>query len=330
MKRHLPKHCYRKGRKGYIYFERGDVLVRMPDDPASVEFARVYAQLRSGRIATPAKRNIKRLIESYMQSQNWEVLAKNTRKSYLQSFRYIEEKSGHLDPATFTQPDIYAMRDALKDTPTTANRRVGAFSVLFAHAKKIGWVADNPVTGVEFLKGKRPARTPWPENMIAAFRKAADSLSLLMFEMLLGTGQRIGDVLAMQWAHIEGDGITVRQGKTGARLFIPFTDKLRAAIAIAPRRGLHIITQDNGRPVGYNMAWARIKAVRDEIGGAAWDIHSLRYTAASELAALGLDDDHIMAVTGHSSKEMVKLYAGAAAQKARARKAQSERNRGET
>lgn len=57
MKRHLPKHCYRKGRKGYVYFERGDVLVRMPDDPASVEFARVYAQLRSGRATIPARRD---------------------------------------------------------------------------------------------------------------------------------------------------------------------------------------------------------------------------------------------------------------------------------
>lgn len=330
MKRHLPKHCYRKGRKGLIYFERGDVLVRMPDDPASVEFARVYAQLRSGRSVLPARRTIKMLIASYVESDRWRELAPNTRRSYMQAFRYIEERAGHLDPAAFTTPDIYAMRDALRATPTTANRRIGAFSVLFIHAMRIGWTKHNPAHKVEPLKGVRPARTPWPVNVIAAFRAEAGPLPLLIFELLLGTGQRIGDVLAMQWGHIDGDGIAVRQSKTGASLFIPFTDRLRRILAATPRRGLHIVTQDDGRPVSYQLAWKHVRAVRDRIGGEAWDMHALRHTAASELAAAGLDDAHIMALTGHQSSGMVRLYAGAAAQRARARKAQAERNRGGT
>ena len=49
--------------------------------------------------------------------------------------------------------------------------------------------------------------------------------------------------------------------------------------------------------------------VRKEIGAEEYDIHALRHTTASELAALGLSDDLIMAVTdvnggailGHSS-----------------------------
>lgn len=324
-KRHLPKYTYRKGRKGYIYFIRGSQSVRMPDDPTSPDFAMLYAQLLNNRIVAPAKKSMKGLIAKYMQSPRWENLKPNTQKSYRQSFRYLEEKIGQFDPGAIRRKHVIEMRDALADTPTTANRRVGALSVLMEHAINLDWIETNPAKGVENLKGKREKRQPWPENMIEAFRSAADPETLLLFEMLLGTGQRIGDVLGMQWGHIEDGGITVKQGKTGTRLYIPFTERLSAILANQPRRGLYIVSQANGKPPSYNLAWRWIMDVRKEIGAEAWDIHSLRHTAASELAALGLSDEHIMAITGHASHGMVRLYAGPAAQKARAKEAQKAR-----
>ncbi len=70
--------------------------------------------------------------------------------------------------------------------------------------------------------------------------------------------------------------------------------------------------------------------VRKEIGAEEYDIHALRHTTASELAALGLSDDLIMAVTGHTSRASVVRYAGAARQKARAQVAQDARRGGGT
>ena len=325
IKRHLPKYVYAKGRKGYLYFMRGKMLVRMPDDPTSPEFAMRYAQLLNNRIVAPAKKNMKGLIAKYMQSPRWEKLKPNTKKSYRRSFKYLEEKIGQFDPSTIKRKHVIEMRDALADKPTTANRRVGALSVLMEHAIDLDWIQHNPAKGVSNLEGKRTARQPWPQNMIEAFRSTADPETLLLFEMLLGTGQRIGDVLSMQWGHIEDNGITVKQGKTGARLYIPFTDRLSDILANQPRRSLHIVSQANGKPPSYNLAWRWIMDVRREIGAEAWDIHSLRHTAASELAALGLSDEHIMAITGHASHGMVRLYAGPAAQKARAQEAQKAR-----
>lgn len=328
MKRDLPSYCYRRGRKGYIYYERGGTRVRLPDDPTSAEFYRVYAQLRDNRIFAPAKRNIKMLIASYMQSKRWGELAHNTRKSYMRSLRYFEEKVGHIDPGTIRRHHVIAMRDALAENPTTANRRVATFSVLMEHAIDAGWIDTNHAKGVSGLKSQQEPRTPWPVNMIEAFRAEADETSLLVFELLLGTGQRIGDVLKMQWGQIDGNGIAVKQGKTGAKLFVPFTDRVRLALEATPRRGLTIVTQPNGRPCSYGYAWKLFKAVRDRIGAERWDFHSLRHSAASELAAAGLDDQHIMAITGHSSADMVRLYAGPAAQKTRAIEAQKKRDGG--
>ena len=72
--------------------------------------------------------------------------------------------------------------------------------------------------------------------------------------------------------------------------------------------------------------------LRRIIGAEAYDIHSLRYTATAELARVGLDDDMIMAITGHKTHRMVQLYAGAERQKARARAANiaREQNRDRT
>lgn len=325
VKRDLPKFVYAKGRNGYPYFVRGNVCKRITSEPGTNEFWTEYSRILNGDATGTPSRTIKKLIAHYMQSQKWERLAINTQKSYRQAFRYFEDKIALVDPASIRRRNVIEMRDALSAIPTTANRRVAVLSTLLEHGIDIDWIERNPAKGVESLKGTK-IRYPWPADMIEAFRASAEGEPLLLFEMLIGTGQRIGDVLKMQWGHVEDSGIILKQGKTGAEVWIPFTARLSAAISKAPKRGLYIVTQDNGRQVSYNLAWKWIKTIRENIGADAWDIHSLRHTAASELAALGLDDQHIMAITGHSSSGMVRLYAGKAAQRARAKKAQKDRN----
>lgn len=325
VKRDLPKHVYRKGRKGYVYFVRGNICERIHSEPGTNAFWSEYNAILNGGITRTPRRTIKKLIANYTESHKWQKLAKNTQKSYRQAFRYFEDKIALVDPASIRRRHVIEMRDALSATPTTANRRVSILSTLMEHAIDIDWIERNPAKGIRILPGTR-TRHPWPPELVEAFRANADGMALLLFEMLIGTGQRIGDVLAMQWGHIEDGGIKVRQGKTKAELWIPFTARLSDALADAPRRGLYIITQSDGRPVSYQLAWKWIKVVRDQIGAQEYDIHALRHTAASELAALGLDDDHIMALTGHASAGMVRLYAGKAAQKVRAKAAQERRN----
>lgn len=329
MKRHLPSYVYPKGQRGYLYFcRRGAKPVRMFCQPGTADFAVEYARLMKGTLPTP-NRTIKKLVAHYLASQKWAKLARNTQKSYRRHFTYFEETIGAIDPATIRRVHVLAMRDSLAETPTDASRKIGALSVLMEHAIDIDWIKKangNPATDVKKLKGLRPPREPWPAEKVEAFRAAADARTLLIFELLIGTGQRIGDVLAMEWGHIGPDGISVAQEKTDARMTIPLTRQLSSILATAPRRGAHIVTQDNGRPASYNLAWRDFMAVRDAIGARAWDIHSLRHTAASEIAALpGMTVDHVRSITGHSTDAMARLYAGAAMQKARAKEAQNAR-----
>ena len=323
----LPPYTMRSGKKGYIYYRRDGVTKRLPDDPASAEFAVAYARVRAGGAApAPTRRTMKKLIARYMRSNRWAELAPGTQKNYRQSIKYFEDKIGGIDPASLRRRHVIDMRDSMTDKPTTANRRVGFLSVLLEHAINIDWIDRNPAKGVQGLRSKKPPRLPWPPDLIAAARATADPDTLLLFEMLLGTGQRISDVLAMQWGQVADGGIEVTQGKTGARLFVPFTDRLEALLDATPRRGLHIITLPDGRPMGYNAAWRRMMDLRKAIGADAYDNHALRHAAASEIAAIkGMTAEHVKAITGHSSLEMVRLYSGAAQQKARAKEAQKGR-----
>lgn len=328
MKRGLPAYVYPKGRKGYLYFIRGRVSQRVLSAPGTPEFAAEYARLLKA-VAPPPRRTLAKLIVDYRQSPKWSKLAGNTRKSYARHLDYFAEVAGQIDPATMRRVHVNQMRDALADRPTDANRKIGALSVLFEHGIDIGWLDKNPVKGVRRLAPAGRQRQPWPVEMIAAFRAAADERTLLLFELLIGTGQRVNDVLSLRWSDLAGGGFSLTQGKTGTKLFIPLTARLASILDNTPKRALFIVAQDNGNRVGYNLAWKNFMDVRRQIGAVDYDIHGLRHTAASEIAAIpGMTSEHVKAITGHSETAMVMLYAGPAMQKARAAEAQEARGNG--
>lgn len=323
VKRSLPKYVSQWGK--YLYFRKGKTLHRMPDDPASTAFAREYARLRSGHEGTGGKRTVKALITRYTRDK-LPSKAKNTQIVYRRAFRYLEEKIGTYAVDTIRRSHIIDMQSANADKPATANRRLEAISLLLTYAVHLEWIQINPAIGVARLKSKRPKRQPWPVNLVKAARAAADPDTLLLFELLLGTGQRINDVLAMQWAHLTPDGIAVTQAKTDTQLVIPLTARLASVIDTAPRRGLFIVSLPDGRPMSYQSAWKRLHALREEIGALAYDNHALRYTAAAEIASIpGMTLEHVRAITGHTSDQMARLYSFQSHQKARAQEAQKNR-----
>jgi integrase len=311
-KTQTPKYVYPKGKKGYLYFcRRGAKPVRMHAPLGTPEFAAEYALLMRGRVLTPS-RTIAKLVRLYEASDKWRSHAKNTQRSYARHFRYFVDVMGGIDPASLRRVHINEMRDALADKPTDASRKVAALSVLLEHAIDIGWMKDNPAKGVRLLKGSKPKRRPWPPDLIAKFRAEAPPLPLLIFELCLGTGQRVSDVLGMRWDAIRDGGLPVTQGKTGAELWVPFTPRLQAVLDAAPRLGATIVAQANGRPVSYPMAARDVQRVRESIGAMAFEIAALP----------GMTREHIKALTGHAGDDMADLYAGAAMQRARAQEAQ--------
>lgn len=331
MKRGLPAHVYAKGRKGYLYFVRGGICARIKSRPGTAEFAVEYAKHMRGDMVPPTK-TISKVVEAYRNSPGWAKLSANTRKSYTRHLEYFAEKIGHLNPEKITVLNVNAMRDALADKPTDANRKVACLSSLYSWAQSNGWAKTNPAIHCEKLEATGKTRHPWPQDLIDAARATATGRDLLLFEMLLGTGQRVNDVLSMRWSDMDSDGITIIPAKTKGKkphpIYIPLTSRLRSILASTARKGLFIVAQDNGLRVSYNLAWKNMMDLRRAIGAEAYDIHALRHSAASEIASLpGMTADHVRAITGHSGQAMIRLYAGPAMQKARAKEAQEARNK---
>lgn len=326
MKRDLPAYVYRR-KGGLLYYERrGSKSQRIYSEPGTPEFAIEYAKILNSVSSIPERRSFTELVASYRKSQRFKRLAPRTVKDYEKILSWVLEKLGPLPADKLQRKDVIRARDTNSGTVRFANYIVQVLRVLMEHAIDEGWRDDNPAKGVSLLQSTRAPREAWPAEMLVKFRKAAPDRALLVFELCVGTGQRIGDVLRMRWDDIEGDGINVRQGKTGARLWVPFTPQLRAVLDKTPRLGLTICAWGSaGKVTSYRSAAGLVMDVRKKIGAEAYDLHGLRYTAAAELAAMGCSDELIMAVTGHKTRAMVAKYAGPARQKARAKQVQIER-----
>lgn len=328
MKRHLPPYVYRR-KGGLLYYERrGHKSVRIMAEPGTPAFAVEYAKILNGVQPAPTGKTFKVLVRHYRDSKRYGKLAPRTRADYEKVLAWVEAKLGDKDATKLQRKDVIRARDANADAARFASYIVQVLRILMEHAIDLGWrqANDNPAKGVELLKADTDEREAWPVEKIEAYRAKATGRALLIFELCLGTGQRIGDVLKMRWDDIEDGGIKVRQGKTGARLWIPLTARLREVLDATPRVGLTICAWGkNGKPTSYRGAADLVMVVRKQIGAERYDLHGLRYAAAAELAAMGCDDGTIQAITGHKTVAMVAKYAGPARQKARAKKAQEMR-----
>lgn len=326
----LPYLKRKRGRsRDYWYFERGNERIPLPP-PDAADFLERYAAARRGVTPAPepAGRTFARLIRDYRQSARWARLAPRTRRDYDRVLDWAQKTFGDMDPARMERRHVLRAQSENRDRLRFANYIVQVLSVLFEQAIDMGWITHNPAKGIRLIRNDSDGpHRPWPVDKINAFAAAAEhgSVARTVMELCLGTGQRIGDVLVLRWDAIRDGGVEVRQNKTRARLWIPFTPRLAEYLGNMPRRGLTIVCAPDGRPVTYHTAAAAVMKVRKAVGAEAFTIHGWRYSAAAELAAAGCSDEEIQAITGHKARAMVVKYAGPARQEQRARAAQRRR-----
>ncbi|MBL3587300.1 tyrosine-type recombinase/integrase [Rhodovulum sulfidophilum] len=331
-KRELPKYVYRQ-RNGLYFQRRGWPSQKIGSDFGSPEFWAEYAAILKGEgQAKVLRRNFSALIRSYHQSPRYRNLKPRTALDYDKFTAFIDERFGPLNPANLQRRDVIRLRDENAGKPYFANYAVKVIRILMEHSIDLGWRTDNPAKGVSLLKADADPRLPWPQSLIDAFRAAVPlgARERLLMELCLGTGQRIGDVLEMQWGDIQDGGITVKQNKTGKRLWVPIVPSLQEALDRAPRRSLFMLTNQSGTSRwSYRGASQAIRKIREDIGALDFDIHSWRYNAACELVEAGCTDELVAAVTGQSPK-MVAHYTQQIRQRVRAIEAQARRKKPST
>lgn len=304
------------------WFRRGRMWKKLPGDPGADEAAsKLYWNLRTGGYNPSSARTMKALIASYRLTPEFLALKASTKRAYEIRLRYLEAKNGDVTAARFRREDIIKARNANAATPGAANQLIAVLSGLMEHAIDLGWRTDNPARGVDPLPGG-PGHQPWKEGQLTRFRDATSGPLRTAFELCLGTGQRIGDVLAMRWDDIEDGGINVVQQKTGAILWIPFTSALASYLDTLPRGArTPIVAHSDGRPVPYKTLRGWFLQALETAGCEGCALHGLRKNATIELIEIGCSEDEIMAITGHATSDMIRLYGKGARQRKLAKQA---------
>lgn len=327
----LPPYVYVK-KKIYLYFNKDGNLVKLPNDPASAAFYAKYTECLKGEVIGTAAKTMGNLALEYFASDKFKKLATNTSKDYRSKIGWILERCEHVQVQKIKRTDIIALREARKEQPQTANKTLAVMNVLLEYACDLGWIPFNPGKGVSKLDKQQEQRVPWTDEEIRAFHEIADPRSSLVLELCINTGQRLDDVLSMQWSQVSNDplagyGISVTQQKTGTKVFIPFSKRLQTMM----QRLNNQIDQRGSKYIVVNQKYPEkklekmsvqipMKALRDKIG-VSKTLHDLRHTCAHRLAERGLAAETIMAITGHGSSTMVRHYCAQTAQRVQARKA---------
>jgi len=332
-KKQLPKYVYAD--RDYVRFirrARGQ-SVMMKEEPLSQEFWEHYNRLLKASEPSPTKRNFETLILSYFESDAFKKLKPRTKSDYRKYMSHIRLIWGTNDPQRIEPRHVYKLHQENSAQWRKANYLVQVMVILMNHARLIGFLKKehgNPAKGIPLFKQVSEGWKPWPDDVRTEFERVATTRARLVYELCLGTGQRIGDVVQIRWGHIKDGAYDITQGKTNKTLWIPLTDRLKAHLDTVEKNGLTVITDNNGRPVRYRTIaeeMRKVKAVMEHPDAKTYVTHGLRKNATIELYQSGCDDEMVKAVTGHSGVEMLKKYGGRVRQRELAVRAQDARNR---
>lgn len=229
-------------------------------------------------------------------------------------------------PIDAITPSMVAQYRDARTAKTRANREIALLSHVFNMAREWGFTdRENPCAGVR--KNKERVRDYYANDMVwaAVYGEAPQELKDAM-DLAYLTGQRPADVIAMKKGDVEGDFLTVQQGKTSKRLRIQMqTDGVKNSLGllidnITARNkhhlSQHFVLSKTGMRVSQQMLrnrWddAREKAVALAASeGRAGDAEKIRQfqfkdirpKAASEIT----DIADASLLLGHSEQEITK------------------------
>ena len=246
----LPKYVYND--RGYLRFIRRSrgISVMMHEEAGTPEFWDHYNRLLKGKPApAPVKRNFEALIISYYESDAYKKLKPRTRSDYRRYISHIREIWADKDPARIETHHIYELHRANADHWRQANYLVQVMVVLMNHARLIGFIKKehgNPAKGIPLFKQQSDGWEPWPDDVRAEFEALASKRARLVYELCVGTGQRIGDVVKMKWEHFSDEGFDFTQGKTDKPLVDPAHRPLESPSRRARTNGRHCCDRREG------------------------------------------------------------------------------------
>jgi integrase len=292
--------------KTYWYAWKGGP--RIEGQPGTPEFIASYNAAVAKKVESPAGRLLA-IFARFDGSAEFNRLAERTKADYRQHLTAIERRFGDFPLSGLSDRRARSIflewRDELaKRSLRQADYAWTIFARVLSWALDRGLIIANPCErGGRLYRASRVDHV-WTDDDEARFLAVASPPLGLAFLMAIWTGQRQGDLLRLPWAAYDGSTIRLRQSKTGARVSIPVSAALKAALAAEKRRSPIILTNQDGRPWtadGFRSSWRKTCA---KAGITDLTFHDLRGTAVTRLALAGCTESEIAAFTGHSLSDV--------------------------
>jgi integrase len=250
-----------------------------------------------------------------------EEYAKPNKRSWREDERILNKycQPWHSTKAsTIEPPAIAQLLATVKEVngPAMANRTLSRIRRLYSWAVRnplIREVTINPARDVDRPAPERARERVYTDKEIKALWKAFGEVGVqgVAYKLILATGQRLYEVIGLEWSEIDGDSWTLPGARTknGRVHVVPLSDL--ALEIIEGQRGRHshyVFPSPTGRDIPVFAATNNAKSVKSKSGVADFRSHDLRRTMATQSTALGFSRFLVDRLLNHTEPGVGGIY----------------------
>lgn len=329
--KHVIEDMDRHGNVRLYIRRKGQKKIRLKNQPGTMEFLKEYYAALKGealeekenrpQIERPEKGTLRWLCAQYYQAAEYKRLSdrtKTVRRGILEKFC---KRDGKKPYALLEARHVRKRRDEISDTPEAANGMIKALRQLFNFAVEYDLADRNVVKDVPYLKSGSEGFHAWTIEEVRKFeeRHPVGTKARLALALMLYTGQRRSDIVALGPQHVKDGWLTFTQVKNRSRkpvtLSIPVLPELKAVMDKTKVGNLAFIVTEFGKPFTSNGFGNWFRKRCDEAKLPHCTAHGLRKAGAAIAAENGATEKQLMAIFGWSTMKEAARYTKTARQK---------------
>lgn len=290
----------------YYYAWRGGPRIKAK--PGTHAFTQEFVRHTRDRAKKDKDQTVGWLASEYLKSAEYQKLKPSTKRDYDRIIGTIRVEFGSMPlgaaEARGARRVFMDWRDAMRDTPRSADLHLAVLARLFSWAKHREIVLRNPLETPGKLHSADRKDAIWMPSQLAKLMDEGAPHIVKVAKVALWTMQRQGDVLTMPTIAYDDGRLWIVQGKTGARVRIRPADEICPILDDAKANNRpRILVNSFGQQwtsSGFRASW-RSELIRLGISGVTF--HDLRGTGISYAYAMGADIEQIAEISGHSKSE---------------------------
>lgn len=303
--------------------------------------ARMEAAKAEGRYEAPSRETVDAYAQRWFPRKERSWATSTTYQRHRKYERHIGPRFGRLKLTDVTRSMCQAYADELAEeyAPETVSNTLAVLTGIMGAAMREGLIPRDPAERLEKPSIPRGEHVVWSDAQLARFLDAtADHVDKALYVLILSTGCRIGEALALTWNMIDLEAgtaeiastlrMTITGGKAPApgtktpasERTVPLTPACVAALrAHRERQGAdrrrasrwdvrgYVFTHpSDGRDLSYGIACKRLRRVQEEMPQP-WTrltFHDMRHLVASRLGRQRVHPAIVRDLLGHTTTRM--------------------------